>query len=161
MLSIYLAAAATANIDPFVLALASGFGGVLVSVTAGLIGAFIQSRREHKKWLKERRYEAYLTFITGMDALTDLAGHRLKTSKGSVVDAPEGAAAPSFPPHTEERLDAFLLNTSAFYLLGPDSVARALRDFGKVASSDDTAAIGRARHRVFLEMRRALEIKTV
>lgn len=97
MLSTYLAAAATANIDPFVLALASGFGGVLVSVAAGLIGAFTQSRREHKKWLKERRYEAYLTFITGMDALTALAGHRLKTSKGSVVDARGGAATPSFP----------------------------------------------------------------
>lgn len=67
------------------LILFSGLAGVLVTVTAGFIGAWLQSRREHSKWVRERRLEAFTKSyrtITSMlnfqrdqaQAIADLAG---------------------------------------------------------------------------------------
>lgn len=50
-------------IDPTLLAVLSIFGGVAVTAGAGLLGAWIQGRREHTRWLRERRLDAYLRFI--------------------------------------------------------------------------------------------------
>ncbi|WP_404435228.1 hypothetical protein LG322_08700 [Microbacterium aerolatum] len=50
--------------DPTLLAVLSIFGGVAVTAAAGLLGAWIQGRREHKKWLRERRFEAYTRSYT-------------------------------------------------------------------------------------------------
>lgn len=44
-----------APIDPTLLALLSIFGGATLTVIAGFFGAWIQSRREHSKWLREQR----------------------------------------------------------------------------------------------------------
>lgn len=41
------------------LVLFSGLVGVLVTVSAGFLGAWVQSRREHRKWIRERRFEAF------------------------------------------------------------------------------------------------------
>lgn len=45
----------------------SAFGGVTVTALAGLLGAWIQSRREHARWLHERRYAAYLGVLQELD----------------------------------------------------------------------------------------------
>lgn len=61
-----VAAAATpddAAIDPTTLALLSIFGGVIVTALVGLIGAWIQSTREHSRWIRERRLDAYIRFL--------------------------------------------------------------------------------------------------
>jgi hypothetical protein len=47
--------------------------GALGAAILGLVGAWIQSRREHQKWLRERRYEAYKAFMIDMDAFGELA----------------------------------------------------------------------------------------
>lgn len=57
------------TVDPLLSLLVGAFGAALL----GLIGAWIQSRREHRKWLRERRYEAYRAFMIDMDAFGDLA----------------------------------------------------------------------------------------
>lgn len=57
------AAASTAALDPTLLALLSIFGGALLTAAAGFWGAWRQSKREHTRWVRERRYEAYLDFV--------------------------------------------------------------------------------------------------
>jgi len=55
-----------AAIDPTVLALLSIFGGALLTAAAGAWGAWRQSKREHTRWARERRYEAYLEYIKAL-----------------------------------------------------------------------------------------------
>lgn len=43
--------------------LAGGIGGGVV----GLVGAAWQSRRDHRRWLRERRYEAFNAYLTAID----------------------------------------------------------------------------------------------
>lgn len=50
---------APAAMDPTLLALLSIFGGAALTVAAGFVGAGIQARREHARWLRERRFDAY------------------------------------------------------------------------------------------------------
>lgn len=38
-------------------------GTLAVAVVAALVGAWVQSRRERDKWLREQRLDAYTTFI--------------------------------------------------------------------------------------------------
>lgn len=64
-------------VDPTVLALISGASTAAV---IGLLGAWIQSRREHSKWLRERRFEAYRDFMVDMDAF-----RRLRSQPATVV----------------------------------------------------------------------------
>lgn len=47
-------------IDPTLLAILSIFGGAALTVLAGIVGAFIQARREHRTWLREKRYDAFV-----------------------------------------------------------------------------------------------------
>lgn len=51
---------AAVAIDPTALALLSIFGGVILTVIAGFIGAWIQGRREHAKWLRDQRMAAFI-----------------------------------------------------------------------------------------------------
>lgn len=46
--------------DPLTLVLISSFGGAGITVVAGFIGASIQARREHQRWLREKRLEAFV-----------------------------------------------------------------------------------------------------
>lgn len=49
--------------DPVASTLLSVFGGVAFTALAGGIGALIQSRREHARWLRERRYDAVVAAL--------------------------------------------------------------------------------------------------
>jgi len=61
----WTSAAATESValDPTALALLSIFGGVAVTVVAGFIGAWIQGRREHSRWVRSQRYIAYIAIL--------------------------------------------------------------------------------------------------
>lgn len=61
---------AASGTDPLLLALFS-VGGVVFTAVVGLIAAAIQSRREHEKWLRERRFEAYRTFLVHLREFED------------------------------------------------------------------------------------------
>jgi hypothetical protein len=54
------------------------FGAALLSVIAGFVGAYIASRREHAKWVRQERYSAYATYMGLLE--------RLPTVKMSVAD---------------------------------------------------------------------------
>ena len=56
------AGAVVAAIDPTLLAILSIFGGAALTAAAGFWGAWRGAKREHERWVRERRYEAYLDF---------------------------------------------------------------------------------------------------
>ncbi|WP_166874426.1 hypothetical protein [Salinibacterium sp. ZJ450] len=62
-------ATSAAAIDPTMLALLSIFGGVIITVLAGFIGAWLQAKRDRTKWIRERRLEAYADHLTVTDEL--------------------------------------------------------------------------------------------
>lgn len=49
--------------DPTALAVLSIFGGAALTAAAGFVGAWLQGRREHSRWLLEQRYEAFSRFM--------------------------------------------------------------------------------------------------
>lgn len=46
------------DVDPLVTLLVGAFGAALIA----LLGAWIQSRREHSRWIREQRLAAYLAY---------------------------------------------------------------------------------------------------
>ena len=91
-------------IDPTVLAILAIFGGAALAGAATLLGAAIQARREHRRWLREKRYEAHLNIL----GLTD-HHQRSKTRKG---------LPPEDPSVQRELTEA----VSAIALLGPSAL---------------------------------------
>jgi hypothetical protein len=59
---VFMIAAGPAVVDPISLAV-SALGGALIAVAGGLIGAWLQGRREHKLWLRQRRFDLYNEFL--------------------------------------------------------------------------------------------------
>ena len=89
---------ASTTLDPTLLALLSIFGGVAVTVVAGLVGAWIQGRREHRRWLRERRLEAWSGLLTLL-RLQPLHGEAIDKIVAAFEDGP-----PSRLKSTDERL---------------------------------------------------------
>jgi hypothetical protein len=51
------------EIDPLFALLVGALGASLI----GLFGAWVQSRREHKRWLLQKRYDAYEAYLSQID----------------------------------------------------------------------------------------------
>lgn len=94
--------------------LLAGVVGALLAAAIGLLGAWIQSRREHKRWLRERRYDAYRRFMVDMGTARSIVG--TEPTVFNVIDLRRRART-----YTSEALDAF----EAVSLLGPRPVNRA------------------------------------
>lgn len=60
------------EVDPLTTLLVGAFGAATLTLIGGFVGAFIQHRREHERWLRQRRYEAYRAFMIDMDTHRDL-----------------------------------------------------------------------------------------
>ncbi len=87
MIQIDAAAESAAPIDPLLSLLIGAFGASLLTVVGGLIGAWIQSVREHRKWLRERRFEAYRDFIINMSQLSDLLSTKITKENAKAIKA--------------------------------------------------------------------------
>ncbi|MFN4001962.1 hypothetical protein [Microcella sp.] len=57
------------ELDPFLTFIGGAFGASLV----GLGGAWLASRREHKRWIREQRLSAYLGLLSAVDKYTTAA----------------------------------------------------------------------------------------
>lgn len=57
------AAAAVATIDPLLSLLIGALGAAALTVAGGFVGAWLQSRREHARWIREQRLAAYREVI--------------------------------------------------------------------------------------------------
>jgi hypothetical protein len=131
-------------VDPLVSLLVGAFGAALL----GLFGAWIQSRREHVKWLREKRYDAHLAFLV----LTDRHTTNAKLHQGPKTDKAIAVA-----------LEALNETVSAISLLGPESLldeARALRgaaaDF--IATEQEPTGYAEVRAAYIIASRRSLRV---
>ena len=99
-----------------------GIGGVVVGsiVTGffGLIGPTIQSRREHRKWLRESRLVAYGDLLTAFDAWMNIATTRAPEARA--LGKPDEFEALNRQAGTLE--DEASRAQSRVVLLGPDPV---------------------------------------
>lgn len=151
-------AAQAVVIDPTALALLSIFGGVIVTALVGLLGAWIQSRREHSRWLRERRFDA----ITKAFAITK--GFDLNRSKVMKIVEREGK------DENDPRVRALLDQADELYttvaeglapiaILGPAEVSNAYMDMQAAYEAEDDEALGEAEVAFRDAARRALKVK--
>lgn len=102
MLELAANAATTGTVDPLLTLIGGAVGAALI----GLLGAWIQSRREHAKWLREQRMTLYLDFL-----------REAEKPPGDVDPAEYGA-----------YLDDLGIAYAAIELVGPDRVMDAARE---------------------------------
>lgn len=97
--------------DPLIVAVVSVSLTLFVGVVVGSVTAWLSRRGEHAKWTRERRFDAYVSFMLDMAALQEL-----------VKLTPTAANA----QHTLDRLrefsEKFPASFEAVSLLGPRSV---------------------------------------
>jgi len=143
--------------DPLVVAIVSVILTLIVGVVVGLVTALLARKGEHAKWLRERRYEAYVAFITDMDAFIALAN-----TKPTMLNAMKIAARSD--ALTERMPDAF----EAVSLLGPREVNAtgqqlvwAANDFGTTKDEQHLADVGAARWQFLLAAGKVLKSKNV
>lgn len=110
------AAETTSAVDPIILSLLSIFGGVVLTILAGLIGAWLQGRREHAKWRRDQRLKAYGDFLSATDNFLG-AAHR-----ADVTELPAVARGS-------------LTASAVLRLLGPDDVYVAAEKLQKATSA--------------------------
>jgi hypothetical protein len=113
----------------------SALGGAGVAALFALIGAWIQSQREHTKWLRDRQYEAYSNFL----ATADRWAIRM-------LDTPD--AERDQPDYFDEMTSA----EAAVDLLGSDAMRNIMGDFRAIILSLGRSPVQSMRYR---ELQRA------
>ena len=153
---INLSAAASTNavtIDPTLLALIP-VATALMAIIAGVVGAWMQSRREHSRWVRERRYEAYTEL--------DEALGRVHVQQAVAEAQSEGHFLGDEPFLTQDSVRTFMDELpgalARVNLLGPKYVIEAKSAWLATNLSDkqaQDAAVAKLRR----AMRRALRIR--
>ena len=110
-------------VDPLVSLLVGALGAATLTVTGGLVGAIVQHRREHTRWLREQRLSAYLDFLRLADRITTMP--RLASEDGI------------------KFLNDLQTATASLRLLGPKSVLGAAVEFTGAAMRYSNMTRGR------------------
>jgi hypothetical protein len=172
------ATAAESVLDPTVQVLLSIFGGAVVAMFAGLIVGLGQGRRDHRRWVREHRFEAFTTTITLLrrvaalrEEMVDLVA-RIVSADESVLGADNQTNGNRnqdlLTMRTRLRdataradaLKADLLSASApLVVLGPDSVDDALGEAAKAIGSDELLELRIAERGLIRAMRGTLKIR--
>lgn len=105
-------------IDPLIALLVGAFGAALLTVIGGLIGAWIQSIRDHRKWLRERRFEAYRDFMINMSQLSSLVRTKINLANAGSVKS-----------RLDVLTDEIVRSCEAVSMLGPRAVNAAGQDW--------------------------------
>ncbi|MDQ1218142.1 hypothetical protein [Microbacterium arborescens] len=156
---------ATIAIDPTLLALLP-FIGVIVTVLVGLFGAWVQSRREHARWVREQRFEAYVrvrAIITRLE-YTD-ADHKLADLRRGADDHDLESARQRLS-EVDDYKEALLTIRADFFdatvpltILGPASVDDATTALLDAMNRENEAEINAAKKLLVTEMRKALGVR--
>lgn len=80
------------GLDPTMQVLLTVFGAALVTAFAGFVGAGVQSRREHTRWLKQERLAAYVAFLRVAHEMNDLY-EKVETTQAEVDEHSARVAA--------------------------------------------------------------------
>ena len=143
--------------DPLVVAIVSVSLTLVVGVVVGVISAYLTQRGEHAKWMRERRYDAYIAFMIDMDLLMTLADTTISASNAETVKTRIDA-------YTERAAAAF----EAVSLLGPRSVNAAgqrwvwaIADYLKTKDDHDNEELKSARWQFLIAAGEQLRSKNV
>lgn len=96
---------AAATINAAWIALSGGLVGVVLTLLGAFIGAIFQSRREHKKWIRDQRLRAYADHLAATDNFLRAAQHDEDNSEFSAVSTDS------------------IRSMSVVQLVGPDAVS--------------------------------------
>lgn len=163
------------TLDPTLLALLSIFGGAALTVIAGFIGAGIQSRTEHAKWARERRYEGYVRAVPLLRKI-QIDSQDQKALGAKIDDLTKRRPPQPDKPWDLERqmasseLDAlrerYVRHNAEVYdflapliVLGPEPVRAAVEAVSAALNDDDTNAYDAAEERLTDAMTAALGVK--
>jgi len=105
------ATAPAIDTDPLVVAIVSVSLTLVVGIVVGLVTALLSRRGEHAKWVRERRFDAYVAFMIDMEAVTTLHGAAITAVNASKMAARAESIVERVPAAFE-----------AVSLLGPRSV---------------------------------------
>jgi hypothetical protein len=151
-------------------ALVSVVVGGLIAIVGGLIGAGVQARRDHAKWLREKRLEAYIpliAFLTEYEIiLAGLADHQSRIDgtlpHASVTEASQLQSdfAPAVATGLEYRARV-PHELAAITVLGPEGLAEAARQWEEASRTTLVPwfKVGSALRPLIAQMRTALGIK--
>lgn len=152
----------TSTLDPTLQALLAIFGGALIAALAGLAGAAIQGRREHKRWLRERRYEAFVrayALIKGFDLNTSkqkkIAARLLSASE---TDGREEEDLKTLQDEADALFGTVTTELAPILVLGPASVAQRAIEMQLAYEAGDSDAQQRAESSFILASQKALAV---
>lgn len=146
------AVAATVALDPTLLAILSIFGGAALTVIAGFFGAWIQSRREHSRWIRERRLEAFTALVT-------MHNEYESAEIASTYAQGNPAALASYVAQLEAIREGFPRAITPLAILGPPSVSDAADEYTAASNAKDRDAMRVADAKMVAAMRKALGIR--
>ncbi|PPF11413.1 hypothetical protein C5C74_07825 [Rathayibacter sp. AY1E8] len=149
-------------LDPTLQALLAIFGGALLAALAGLAGAAVEGKREHKRWLRERRHEAFIrayTLIKGFDLNTSkqnkVAARLLSANK---IDESAAADLAKLQAEADALFGTVAAELAPILVLGPASVAQQAIDMQLAYEADDKQAQQRAEASFILAAQQALAV---
>lgn len=168
------AATQSLSIDPTLLAFLTIFGAAGVTAIAGWALAIWQSRRDHRRWVREHRYAGFTRIL----ALADrYARHRAEgadmMARSEKLQAAVAAGDSSVAQELHDLADSMRHNVeqvrpiqeelgdvaATLEILGPNDVLEALNAFTDMFPGDDAEATDRAKDAFVIAVRRALAIK--
>jgi len=107
--------AAASSVDPLFALLFGALGASVLGLIGGAIGAWVQSRREHRRWLRDQKLAAYTTVL-------DLTS-RLQIIRPAARDDDQ----------IDGDLFALFRATASVDLFGPDALAQHVFDLRNAA----------------------------
>lgn len=162
--------------DPTALAFAliAALGGAALTTVAASIGAIWQSKREHKKWLRERRFDAHKEFVPAMRSL-DLYSATIAAVKRDLDTLNDGTPAVPDANYTarvdrlQTRLDAAVADEKPFTaraldsmaavtILGPPSVTNNVEPYFAAIRVQDNHAVPAAEDNLLTAMRMVVRV---
>lgn len=125
--------------------------GVVLTLIAGLVGAWIQGRREHEKWIREQRYEAFIAVATGIQRWRAIDRHTYD-EQGLVIDQSSHERMPDF-------YEVLIEEAVPLWVLGPSEVDRAAANLRDAFRSRDRDREDSAVRAFLNATRKALKIR--
>lgn len=159
--------AATVAIDPAVLALIATLSGAGIAVLGGLLGAWIQGRREHAKWLRDARLRAFVSIETTLNKMERQDRDHLlfksqlekaKTDGNIEMMTTMNAQMTALAERALQTGQDIAVDLAQLRLVGPDKVASLVENVAGTMFENDAARLYAARSLARNAMRKALGI---
>ncbi|MEI3867311.1 hypothetical protein V6S02_09495 [Microbacterium sp. CCNWLW134] len=135
--------------------------GAALTLVAGIVGSRFQAMSEHKKWLRERRFDTYVAFATYTDNATELI-EQVRSGRDAIGSEKFKI---SDELHAERKALSAKKNEvfAPLTLLGPKSVSDAAKGFidalGEFPPDKSTKEkVSKARKEYMEAMRKVLDV---